>query len=56
MRGQQHPQVDTDHQYTGRRGPDAVKGSHAVEITELVGRVERKDGPLIQTVRMQWNV
>ena len=55
IHGQHHPKADVDHMYVprkqGGRGLMQLEAAHAIEITNLVEYVDRKEDPLIQVVR-----
>jgi hypothetical protein len=55
IHGQHHSKVDVDrlyvHRKPGGRGRMQPEEAYAVEITKLVEYVDRKENPLIQTVR-----
>ena len=55
INGQHHPNADVNHLYVPRkqegRGLMQLEAAHAVEITELMEYVGRKEDPLIQVVR-----
>jgi len=55
IHGQHHPKADVDRLYVPRKqgGRDLMQleAAHAVEITNLVEYVDKKEDPLIQVVR-----
>jgi hypothetical protein len=56
IHGQHHPNADVDRLYVPRkqvgRGLMQLVVAYAIEITKLVEYVDRKEDPLIQTVRI----
>jgi len=56
IHGQHHPKADAERLYVPRKqeGRDLMQleDTYRVEITKLVEYVDRKEDPLIQTVRM----
>jgi len=55
IHGQHHPKADIDHLYVprkqGGRGQIQLEEAYRVEITKLAEYVDRKEDPLIETVR-----
>jgi len=55
IHGQHHPKADVDRLYVpreqGGRGLMQLEAAHAIEITKLVEYVDKKEDPLIQSVR-----
>jgi len=57
---QHHPKADVDRLYVprkqGRQGLMQLEEAYTVEITKLVEYVDRKEDPLIQTVRRHQHI